>query len=135
MQREDVQIASVEDLISRLEPVEQSEISSDIPANVSAELKRIKRNVSLVLGYMGTFQSLDGPEHAQLRQAVAEVRQECLAINATISKYLMLQALHLTRWSDDNASISDHYAAMSEAVRKVCQIAVPLRTQEVVQAL
>jgi len=128
-------IGSVEELIFALEPIEQSEISSDIQANVRAELKRMKRNVSLILRFIPSFRSSESPASSELQKAIADLRRECLSINSTVSRILILQTLRADRWIDYSARISDHYAAMAEAARRMCVITAPLQVQELAKAL
>jgi hypothetical protein len=123
---------SIEQLISKLEHIEESEIQSDIGANVRAELKRIKRNVSAILAFTSHSPS---PESVQLQQAISDVRRECFLINATISRTLILQALHAGRLMDYTSRVAEQYTAMSEAVRQMCVLTAPLRVQELADAL
>jgi hypothetical protein len=130
-----IYVTSFEDLIRQLEPVEQSEISSDIPPNVRAELKRIKRNVSLILGFLSHFPTVQEPDTADLGKAIVNVRQDCLAINATISRLMILHTLRLQRWADDNSKISEQYAALAGAMRQLCMITVPSRLEHLASSL
>jgi hypothetical protein len=123
---------SIEQLISQLEHIEESEIQSDIRANVRAELKRIKRNVSAILAFTSHSPSADNP---QLQQAVSEVRRECLLINEMISRTLILQALHAGTWMNYSSRVAEQYSAMSQAVRHVCVLTSPLRVQALADAL
>lgn len=123
---------SIEQLISKLEHIEESEIRSDIPANVRAELKRIKRNVSAILAFTSHSPS---PDNVQLQQAISDVRRECLLINATISRTLILQTLHAGKWMNYTSRVAEQYSAMSEAVRQMCVLTAPLRVQDLADAL
>lgn len=126
------EVKSFEQLISNLEHIEESEIHSDIRANVRAELKRMKRNVSAILAFASHSQSAG---NLQLQQAISDVRRECLLINATISRTLILQTLHADKLMDYTSRATEQYSAMSEAVRQMCVLAAPLRLQELADAL
>jgi sugar phosphate isomerase/epimerase len=126
--------SSVDQLIANLEHVEESEIRSDIRANVRAELKRMKRNVSAILAFTSTSHA-PSADNAQLAQAISELRRECILINATISKTLILQTLHAAGLTKYTSRAADEYAAMSQAMRQLCALAAPLRVQELADAL
>lgn len=131
--RREIQVASVDELISRLEPVDPGEISSDIRANVRAELKRIRRNVSLILGFLA---SVDTSENdSEFKRAIAQVHKECLVINATVSRMLILQTLRADRWIDYTSRMNEQYAAMAESARTMFSIAVPLRVHDLANAM
>ncbi len=125
-------MTSIEQLISRIEHIEVSEIQSDIRANVRAELKRIKRNVSAILAFTSHTPSA---ESVQLQQSISDVRRECILINANISRTLILQMMHADKWTDYASHIAEQYSAMSEAVRAMCVLTAPLRVQELADAL
>ncbi len=133
-EHEGSQVTSIEQLIQSLEHIEENELKSDIRQNVRAELKRMKRNVSAILAF--TAHALV-PElaDARLEEAVVDVRRECIAINSTISKFLILQTLHLDAWLEYTTRVTEEYAAMAEAVRKLCILTAPLRVQEMANAL
>jgi hypothetical protein len=133
--RREIQVSSVDELISRLEPVEPGEISSDIRANVRAELKRIKRNISLILGFTSTVYPLACSGEPDLERAIMQVRQECLAINATVSRILILQALRADTWIDYSDRVREQYAEMAEATRALFALTSPLRAQDLASAL
>jgi len=86
---------SIEELISKLEHVEESELSSDIRANVRAELKRIRRNVSHILDFVAQLGQDDGEASLELQHLIGEVRRECLFINGMILRILIFQALRM----------------------------------------
>jgi hypothetical protein len=129
------QISSVEELISSLEPVEPDELNSDIRANVRAELKRIKRNVSLILDFTSSSRSSESGTAVELERAIADVRRQCLVINSTVSEILILQALRADKWIEYNSRVRDQYAAMAEAVRNWCAIVAPLQLKPLADAL
>jgi hypothetical protein len=128
-------IASIEQLISHLEHIEQSELSSDIRENVRAELKRIKRNVSAVLAFTDHPGWLKPVAEPGLREAITNVRRECLALNGTISKLLILQTIRADRWVEYSSVIMEQYVSMAEAIRQMCLLEAPLRAQELTDAL
>lgn len=127
-------IASIEQLISSLEHIEESELKSDIRPNVRAELKRIKRNVSAILAFTAHSPASQVAD-ARLQWAIVDVRRECLAINSTVSKFLILQALHADIWLEYSSRVAEQYAAMTEAAKSMCALAAPLRAQELANAL
>lgn len=126
------EVALIEQLISRIEHIEEAEIQSDIPANVRAELKRIKRNVSAILAFISHAPST---ENVQLQQAIGDVRRECILINATISRTLILQKLRVERWTKYASHVAEQYSTMSQAVREMCVLTSPLKVQELADAL
>lgn len=126
------EVTSIEQLISRIEHIEESEIHSDIRANVRAELKRIKRNVSAILAFTSHSPSA---KSVQLEQAIRDVRRECLLINAAISRTLILQTLHAHEWTEYASNVAEQYSAMSQTVRQMCVLTSPLRVQQLADAL
>jgi hypothetical protein len=132
---EDLEVSSIEQLISRLEHVEESELNSDIRQNVRAELKRIKRNVSAILSFVSHTAVPEVAADLRLRQAIVDVRRECIAINSTISKYLILQTLHADAWLEYSSRISEQYTAMAEAARQMCALTAPMQLAELTNAL
>lgn len=126
-------ITSIEELIANLEHIEESELKSDIRQNVRAEVKRMKRNVSAILSF--TAYSRSQQLEPALQQAIVEVRRECLAVNATISKFLILQMLHAEAWAEYGSRVLDQYSGVVEAARQMCALAAPMRVQELAGAL
>jgi hypothetical protein len=133
-EHENSQICSIEQLIQSLEHIEESELKSDIRQNVRAELKRIKRNVSSILAFTAHALSPTVSD-PRLVGAVVGVRRECIAINSTISKFLILQTLHADTWLEYSSRVADEYTAMAEALRKMCEVAAPLHVQQMANAL
>ena len=85
------QIQTVEELISHLERVEIDQLQSDIPANVRAELRYMKRNISAILAFVAATQ--DVAAGSELHLAMTAVRRECIALNGMISKSLLMLLL------------------------------------------
>lgn len=132
--RESLQITSIEQLIVILEHIEESELKSDIRQNVRAELKRIKRNVSAVLAFTAHSPELDRAD-SDLQNAIFNLRRECLTINSTISKFLILQTLHADAWLEYSSRVAEQYLALAEAARNLCALTAPLRVHELANAL
>ncbi len=129
---------SVEQLIADLEHIEVSELQSDIRANVRAELKRMKRNISAVLRFVAHSSAvLETAENPELNQAICEVRRECLLINGMISRVLFLQTFWASpeRWARYAANATTHYAEMAQAACQICRFADPLRAEALANAL
>lgn len=133
----DGEALSIDELIATLEHVDISELASDIRSNVRVELKRMKRNISAVLRYIAYAAALPAAENLELHNAILEVRRECLRINGTISKVLLLQALWPSpgKWIDYTAIASVQYAQMAQAMHRICLIAAPMQTQALANAL
>jgi hypothetical protein len=127
---------TIPDLIMLLEPIDVSELASDLRPNVRAELKRMKRNISVVLRFIAYAAAQPAPADPELHQAILEVRRECLHINGTISKVLLLQALwpNPEKWIAYTTRASQQYAQMAEAMHRICQIAAPQQTQALADA-
>jgi hypothetical protein len=128
---------SLEELIAALEPIDMSELASDIRPNVRVELKRMKRNISAVLRYIAYAAAHPAPENRELHETILEVRRECLRINGTISKVLLLQALwpHPEKWTAYTERAGAQYAEMAQAMQRICLVAAPLQTQALANAL
>jgi hypothetical protein len=128
---------SLEQLISALEHIEESELQSDIPANVRAELKRMKRNISAILTFVSHAPRVESAATPELRAAMNEVRRNCLFINGMISKTLLLQALQLgpARIAAYTSRAMAKYAEMMQSAHEMCLIAAPPRAQELLNAL
>jgi hypothetical protein len=128
---------ALEQLISSLEHIEESELQSDIPANVRAELKRMKRNISAILGFISHSPLVESTISPELRAAMNEVRRDCLRINGTISKTLLLQALQLgpARIATYTGRAMATYGEMMRAAHEMCLIAAPRQAQELLNAL
>ena len=128
---------SIETLISNLEHIEASELHSDIRANVRAELKRMKRNISAVLRFVAHSSPLEAADSPELRKAILDVRRECLLINGMISRVLFLQVFSARpeRWASYAARAVEHYAEMTHAACQICLIAMPRHAQQLANAL
>ncbi len=129
---------SIEELIANLEHIEDSELQSDIRANVRAELKRMKRNISAVLHFISHSAAvLEAAGNGELNQAIRDVRRECLVINGMISRVLFLQTFWASpeRWARHAATATAHYAEMAQAACQICQITAPLRVHALSRAL
>jgi hypothetical protein len=131
------EILSVEELISQLDHIEIGELASDIRPNVRAELKRMKRNISAILGFLPHVPSLEDAGNSELFKAVLEVRRDCLHINGLISKILLLQRLWLSsaRLAGLVNRVSMQYEEMGKWAGQMCQLATPGLTQELLAAL
>jgi len=133
----DGEALSIEELISALEPIDANELASDIRSNVRVELKRMKRNISAVLRFIAHAAGQPAPENPELHDAILEVRRECLRINGTISKVLLLQALwpNPEKWITFTERAGAQYAQMAQAMQRICAIAAPLQTQALADVL
>ncbi len=118
--------SSFQELIDGLEHIEVDQLHSDIPANVRAELKRLKRNLSAILSF------LENCEHStatdpKLSIAIGAVRQECMSLHLTISKILLAQFFHLNVILDLQypAQAAVQYRRICEQVCEMCQLSSP----------
>lgn len=125
---------SIEELISRLEQVDESELQSDIRANVCAELRRIKRNLSAVLSFVDHSRL---PEDPDLRRRASCVRRECILLNAMISRILVLYYCRIGQRICTAATSKAvmRYREMSEAACQMCQLMAPSYAESMAQAL
>jgi hypothetical protein len=128
------QIHTVDELISHLEHVEIDELQSDIPANVRAELKYMKSNISAILAYVAATQ--DQTVEPELLQAMLAVRRECIALNGMISKALlvMLLPVRATQFAT-YLSLSSQYESLSRLTHAMCSLAAPQLAANVALAL
>jgi hypothetical protein len=126
--------ASIETLISALEHIEEGELQTDIRQNVCAELKRIKKNVSAVLSFADHSRLPDDPE---LRKAASEIRGEGIAINAMISRILLLYSLRVGRGicMERTEQVLDHYRRVAAAACQMCRLVAPAATPSLARAL
>ncbi len=134
LEKVNASVDSIEQLITNLEHVEESELKSDIRQNVRAEMKRIKRNVSSILAFTAQ-EKASAVDHPELNNALLELRRECISINGTISRFLILQSIHADRWIESSSRVMEQYAGIAEATRQMCALAAPLRVQELSSAL
>lgn len=126
--------SSIETLISALEHIEEGELQTDIRQNVCAELKRIKRNVSAVLSFVDHSRLPGDPE---LRAAASEIRREGIAINATISRVLLLYTLRVGRGicTDRTGQVLNRYRRMADAACQMCRLVAPAAVPSLARAL
>jgi hypothetical protein len=117
-------VHSIEELLSRLEHVDESELQCDIRANVCAELQRIKRNLSAVLSFVDHSRL---PEDTDLRRAASGVRRECIQLNATISRILLLYYFRIGQRFCMTATTKAfaRYRDMAEAACQMCEALAP----------
>jgi Zn-dependent oligopeptidase len=127
-------VLSIEELISRLEHVDENELQSDIRANVCAELRRIKRNLTAVLSF---FEHSRLPENPDLRQAASDVRRECIQLNAMISRILVLFYFRIGQrfCMAATSKAFDRYRGMAEAACQICQSLAPAYTVSMAGAM
>jgi hypothetical protein len=134
-----LEVRSIEQLISSLEHIEEMQFQSDIRENVLCELKRMRGNVSAVLAFVshGDDASLAGPAHAELGEALKEVRRQCLLLNATIAKIIVLQwsPAGLVKWIEDSSGLMEQYRELAQAARRLCQITAPQLSADLARAL
>ena len=117
-------ILTVEELIAALEHIELDQLYSDIPANVRAELRYMKRNASAILEFVSCTH--DATPGSELYQAMIEVRRECIALNGTISKLLLLMHLPLRAARSARCSLlAEHYETLARTTRAMCALAAP----------
>ena len=127
------EISSFQKLIEALEPIEVDQLHSDIPANVRTELKRMKRNVSAILSFLGNGIDADSAGGPML----TVIRRECMSLHLTISKVLVLQffRLDLVMDSQYRTLAMDQYEHLRKALCQVCQILSPQLTEQLGSAL
>lgn len=117
-------VLSFPELIEALEHIEPDQLESDIPANVRAELKHMKSNLSAILAFLG---AVDSSAEPQLRESIRVVRQECMALHLTIAKTLLVYffRLHLVMDSEYPTLVIAQYERLSQAICQTCQIFSP----------
>lgn len=127
-------VHSFEELISRLEHIDESELQSDIRANVCAELRRIKRNLSAVLSLVDHSRL---PENPDLRRQASSIRRECILLNAMISRILVLYYFRIGQRVCMAATSKAvlRYREMSEAACQMCQLVAPSYAESMARAL
>jgi len=125
---------SFSDLIEALEHIEVDQLHSDIPANVSAELKHIKRNLSAILAFLPAMDSTAEPA---LRESVRMVRQECMSLHVAIVKMVLLQFFRLSVVVDSQypAVIAAQYQKLAQTMCQTCQMLSPQLTEQLSGAL
>jgi len=122
---------SFQELIDALEHIEVDQLHSDIPANVRAELKRLKRNLSTILSFLENCERSSATD-PELSIAIGAVRQECMSLHLTIYKILVLQffRLNLVMNSQYPALAAAQYDHISQALRHMCQVCAPQFTEQ-----
>jgi hypothetical protein len=133
-----IEVRSIEQLISSLEPIEEFQLQSDVRANVRCELRRMRKNISAVLAFVSRLPDAaetDQPE--EFRQAVNAVRRKCLLINGMITKSLLLQSspLSLRMCIRYTSKVMDQYGDLAQAARQMCRMAAPHLTEDLARAL
>ena len=130
-------ILSFQELIDRLEHVEIDQLHSDIPANVRAELDRMKNNLSAILSFLGSCINPDPAIEPSLAEAISTVRQECMSLHLTISKILLIQffRLNLFTYSQFPALAVTQYKQIGESVSQICLMFAPQYTEQLGAAL
>lgn len=127
-------IHTVEELITQLERVELDQLQSDIPANVRAELRYIKKNTSAILAFISATQ--DVATDAELCLAMTLVKRECIALNGMISRALLMHFLPInTARSRSDFPLANHYASLARKTLAMCALAAPRLTAELSTAL
>jgi phosphate uptake regulator len=130
-------ISSFQVLIDALEHIEVNELHSDIPANVRAELMRMKNNLSAILSFLGNCSIPDPTIEPRLSEAISTVRQECMSLHLTISKILLLQFFRLNLVMDlqTYALAAVQYERIGQAVCEICQMFAPQFAEQLSNAL
>ncbi|MGA3212252.1 MAG: hypothetical protein ABSD20_13180 [Terriglobales bacterium] len=131
------ELRSVDELIIALEHIEEGELQSDIPANVRAELKRMKRNISSVLSFVSHSWHAEGAVDPELRRKMNEVRRECLLLNGIISKALLVQALRVgpAKLGTYTSRAMAKYFELMWAAHGMCLLTAPRQADELLAAL
>jgi len=133
-----IEVRSIEQLISSLEPIEEFQLQSDIRANVRCELKRMRKNISAVLAFVSHFSAGSGTDTPEeFHQALNAVRRKCLLINGMITKSLLLQSspASLRMCIRYTSKVMDQYGDMAQAARQMCRMAAPHLTEDLARAL
>jgi hypothetical protein len=130
-------IASFEELIHRLEHIEVDELHSDIPANVSAELRHIKHNLSAILAFLGRQAHAEAAVEPERRAAIRAVRQECMSLHLTITKIQLFRFFRLQAVMESpvTAKAMEHYQRIGMAVCELCDAFAPQLTAQLGSAL
>jgi hypothetical protein len=128
---------SIDELIAALEHIEESELQSDIPANVRAELKRMKRNISSILSFVSHSQFLEDGMSPELRRVIRDVRRDCLLINSMISKALLMLTLRAGQagMAEYTSSAMRKYLELMWDAHAMCLLTAPMQAEELLRAL
>jgi len=118
---------SFQELIDNLEHIEIDQLHSDIPANVRAELSRVKKNLSLILAFLGNYAHLDSASEPELRDAINTLRSECMSLNLRLTRLLVLHFFRINALSESQYPILavDQYQRIGRAICQMCQMAAP----------
>ncbi len=130
-------ILSVQELIDSLQHVELDQLQSDIPANVRAELTRMKSNLSAILSFLGNCVNPDPTTEPRLCDTISTVRRECMSLHLTISKLLLFHFFRLNVVVDSQypAQAAATYERISQALCEVFQMFAPQFTEQLGSAL
>lgn len=130
-------LQSIDELLVALEHIEESELQSDIPANVRAELKRMKRNITAVLSFLSHSPLLREETRPELSQAMSELRRECLLVNSAITRALLMLTLRVrpAKLAEHTARAMRKYLELMWAAHGVCLLTVPQQAQALLNAL
>jgi hypothetical protein len=130
-------ILSFQELIDALEHVELDELQSDIPANVRAELARMKRNLAAILSFLGNCAIPDPAVEPKLAEAINTVRQECMLLHLSISKMLLFHFFRLNLVVDSQfpSVAASQYEHIRQAVCQICEMFAPQFTEQLGHAL
>lgn len=125
------------ELIESLEHIEVDQLHSDIPANVHAELYRMKRNVAAILRFVGNEEKGDLGVDMQIAPAVRAIRQECMSLHLTITKTLLFHffRLHLVMDSKFSAALASQYQRLGQALCEICALRAPSLSAQLGNAL
>jgi hypothetical protein len=115
------------ELIDSLEHIEVDQLHSDVPANVRAELCRMKRNVAAILRFVGNEEQSDLAADRQVATAIKAIRQECMSLHLTITKTLLFHffRLHLVMDSKFSAVVASQYQRLGQSLCEMCAICAP----------
>lgn len=130
-------ICSIEELISNLERIELDQLESDIPANIRAELKYMRKNLTAVLSFVSHSDIRCQPADSELYQVMIAVRKECIALNGIISRVLVLQLLPIAPVKVVRflPLAAVHYKNLSKATLDLCAVVAPQFTNSLAAAL
>lgn len=130
-------ILSFQELIDTLEHIELDELHSDIPANVRAELTRMKGNLSAILSFLGNCVNPDPATEPKLCDTISMVRRECMSLHLTISKLLLFHFFRLNMVTDSQypALAAAKYQQIGQALCEICKMFAPQFTEQLGSAL
>jgi hypothetical protein len=136
MPEKNLSILSVESLIQQLEHIELDQLSSDIPANILAELTRISHNNAAILAFLGTFSRIQEME-GLIGSEVKELRKECIALNITVMRLRLFYWLRMhSLCSEKSTAIAtQHYEVLRDGMRRLCEACAPQLQESLAMAL